>query len=106
MRKLLFLLGPLFFPPSLQADCNTPVIQVKSEQLVLYYMPTCPYCKPVLNKIREKNIPVTLKNVSADPSAKRELISKGGKGQVPCLFINGRPMYESSAILQYLDNNY
>ena len=106
MKKLLFLLGPLFFPPALQGECNPPVMQVRSEQLVLYYSPTCPYCKPVLKMIKEKNIAVTLKNVSADPSAKRELISKGGKGQVPCLFINGRPMYESQVILRYLENNY
>ena len=106
MKRLLFLLGLFLLSPSLQAGSNPPVIQVKSEQLVLYYMPTCPYCKPVLKMIREKNIAVTLKNVSADPSARRELISKGGKGQVPCLFINGRPMYESTAILKYLENNY
>lgn len=106
MRKFLLLLVPLFFPPSLQGEIEIPTIQVKSEQLVLYYMPSCPYCKPVVAKIKRENLPVTLKNVSSNSTYYNELVEKGGKAQVPCLLVNGRAMYESSDILEYLDKNY
>ena len=106
MRKFLLLLVPLFFSPSLNGFDRAPTIQVNSEQLVLYYMPSCPYCKPVVAKIKRENLPVTLKNVSANSTYRQELIAKGGKAQVPCLLINGRAMYESSDIMEYLDNNF
>lgn len=106
MRKFLLLLAPLLFPPSLQGESEIPTFQVKSETLTLYYTPKCPYCKPVVAKIREKNIPVTLKNVSNNNAYYQELVNVGGKAQVPCLVINGRAMYESNDILNYLDNNY
>ncbi|GAB5411723.1 MAG: glutathione S-transferase N-terminal domain-containing protein [Chlamydiales bacterium] len=106
MRKFLLLLVPLFFPPSLQGEVETPTFQEKSEQLVLYYMPSCPYCKPVVAKIKREKLPVTLKNVSSNSAYHKELIAKGGKAQVPCLLVNGRAMYESSDIMDYLDKNF
>jgi glutaredoxin len=30
------------------------------------------------------------------------LVSNGGKRQVPCLFIDGKPLYESEDIIDYL----
>ena len=33
---------------------------------------------------------------------KQRLIKDGGKMQVPCLFIDGRPMYESDDIAKWL----
>ncbi len=106
MRKFLLLLVPLFFPPSLQGEVETPTFQVKSEQLVLYYMPSCPYCKPVVAKIKRENLPITLKNVSANSAYRKELVAKGGKAQVPCLLVNGRAIYESDDIMDYLDKNF
>ena len=34
-----------------------------------------------------------------------ELVRVGGKMQVPCLFIDGNPMYESLDIIQWLKDN-
>ncbi len=34
------------------------------------------------------------------------LIEVGGSPQVPCLFIDGRAMYESSDIIEWLKENY
>lgn len=105
MRALFLSLAAMIFPlAAIQAKADT--ILVKNERLVLYYMPTCPYCKPVLKKIQKKNIPVVLKNISSDSKARKQLIAVGGKAQVPCLFINGQPLYESGAILKWLDKNY
>ncbi|NBO24697.1 MAG: glutaredoxin, partial [Chlamydiae bacterium] len=45
---------------------------------------------------------VSLKNISSDPIAKEELFHIGGKVQVPCLFIDGTPLYESQYIIDWL----
>ena len=37
--------------------------------------------------------------------AAKELIQVGGKQQVPCLFIDGKPLYESLDIIRWLEEN-
>ena len=77
-----------------------------SPVLLLYYKPTCPYCKKVLDFISDKNLSVPLKNIKEDPSARDELLHLGEKIQVPCLFIDGKAMYESDEIIQWLQSEY
>ncbi|MFW5961846.1 MAG: glutaredoxin family protein [bacterium] len=43
--------------------------------------------------------------MNQDQKAEAELIEVGGKRQVPCLFINGEPLYESRDILNWLKSN-
>ena len=72
--------------------------------LQLYYKPTCPFCINVLNYIKENRISgVDLANVGTDPALREELARIGGKAQVPCLMINGKPLYESGDIIRWLD---
>lgn len=71
------------------------------ENLTLFYKPTCPYCTKVLNYMQEQDIECEMKN-TLEPGVRDELIAIGGKGQVPCLIIDGEPMYESDDILMYL----
>ena len=40
-----------------------------------------------------------------DREDRLELIRVGGKQQVPCLFIDGKPMYESMDIVEWLRAN-
>jgi len=77
------------------------------KELILYYFPQCPYCKKVLNFIEKNNLnnSFILKNIREDPEARKELISIGGKEQVPCLFIDGNPLYESADIINWLEEN-
>lgn len=35
-----------------------------------------------------------------------DLIKRGGKDQVPCLFIDGKPLYESDDIIKYFKENF
>lgn len=79
--------------------------KLNAHHLILYYKPDCPYCKLVLEFLKEKgrNIPLYDTN---DPSVKEELIAKGGKSQVPCLFINGKALYESSDIIRWLKEHF
>lgn len=73
--------------------------------LALYYRPTCPFCIRVTNYLDQRGIQIDLKNISQDEEAEATLISVGGKRQVPCLFIDGKPLYESGDIIQWLDEN-
>ncbi|MDR0501445.1 MAG: glutathione S-transferase N-terminal domain-containing protein [Coriobacteriales bacterium] len=72
------------------------------QDLKLYYSPTCPYCQKVQHFMQENNIVFPLMDVS-EPENRQTLLEVGGKVQVPCLFINGKPMYESNDIINYLN---
>ena len=75
------------------------------ENLILYYKPTCPYCKKVQRFMGKNGIDIEMRNIDENESIKNELIEKGGKNQVPCLLIDGKAMYESSVIIDYLKEN-
>ena len=36
------------------------------------------------------------------PGIQNDLVRVGGKKQVPCLVVNGKPLYESDDIVEYL----
>ena len=75
--------------------------------LKLYYKETCPFCKKVLRFIENKKIEgVELVDIKADEANEKYLIKKGGMDQVPCLFIDGKPMYESMDIIKFLDEKF
>jgi len=56
--------------------------------------------------MEEKNIDLPKKNISGSPDIQKELLAIGGKIQVPCLVINGEPLYESDDIIQWLTENW
>ena len=74
--------------------------------LTLYYYPTCPYCRKVTRFIDKNNLEeIELKNINQDQAAEEKLIEIGGKRQVPCLFIDDKPLYESVDIINWLKSN-
>jgi len=74
--------------------------------LVLYYYPACPYCRKVTKFIDRNDLDqIELKNINQDQKAESELIKVGGKRQVPCLFIDDEPLYESDDIISWLKSN-
>jgi glutaredoxin 3 len=74
--------------------------------LTLYYNPSCPYCTKVIFFMDGNDIELPMKDISTDPQALRELTSIGGKNQVPCLFVDGIPMYESEDIIDFLKEEF
>ena len=78
---------------------------IKKPQLVLYYRPTCPFCTRVISFLESNKVEITLKDISKDEKSRLELIKIGGKQQVPCLFIDGSPTYESADIIHWIDRN-
>ena len=76
-----------------------------THELELFVKPTCPYCIKVMNFMSENSITIPLRDIVADESAAETLIAIGGKRQVPCLFIDGKPLYESGDIIEWLRDN-
>ena len=72
-------------------------------ELVLYKSDSCFFCGFVIERIKGLNFEIPNKDIHQDPQARRELVEKGGKSQVPCLFINGKPLYESQDIVHFLE---
>ncbi|QQK08462.1 glutaredoxin family protein [Miniphocaeibacter halophilus] len=76
-------------------------------KLELYYMSTCPFSKKVLNYIEENKIEdkIIFKDINLNDYDKETLEKVTGKVQVPCIFIDGKPMFESDGIINYLKEN-
>ena len=73
-----------------------------TSKLELYVRPGCPFCAKVLRFMHEKQITLTLHDITDGSSNRDDLVRIGGKAQVPCLIIDGSPLYESSDIIDYL----
>jgi len=76
-------------------------------KLELYYKAECPFCQKVLNYMMDN---CQIKDVELVDIKERnnneDLIKRGGKDQVPCLFIDGKPLYESDDIIKYFKENF
>jgi glutaredoxin 3 len=59
-------------------------------KLVIYYTPTCPYCKRVKEYLSRKGIPYAAYNVAADRDAAREMVKRSGQLGVPVIIIDDR----------------
>lgn len=72
-------------------------------KLELYMFDTCPFCRRVLKYLDESGrTDVELHNIHKNEADRQRLIEVGGMEQVPCLFIDGKPMYESLDIIDWL----
>lgn len=74
---------------------------MRFDNMVLYYKPTCPFCHKVLAFMEQEGIGMPLRN-TLEPGVKDDLIRMAGKGQVPCLFVDDKPMFESDDIIRFL----
>ena len=74
--------------------------------LKLYMFETCPFCQKVIREIESNGrTDIEFHNIRQSEEDRLELIKVGGKQQVPCLFIDGVPMYESDDIVAWLKEN-
>lgn len=74
------------------------------KKLELYFFPECPYCQIVLNALRVTGLEnsVTFHDIHEDSASKQKLVADTGRGTVPCLYIDGKPMHESKDIANWL----
>ena len=72
--------------------------------LKLYMFSTCPFCRRVINAIEKSGrTDIEFHDILKSEEDRMYLITVGGKEQVPCLFIDGKPLYESSDIIAWLE---
>ena len=73
--------------------------------LALFKKDSCPYCQKVFRAIDRLGLggAIEMRDIVEDPAMRDELVRVGGKAQVPCLLIDGAPMYESDDIVAYLE---
>lgn len=71
--------------------------------LELFVKDWCPYCLYVQKFIESQGRDdIVFHNIRKDGESRDRLIEVGGKQQVPCLFIDGDPLYESEDIVAWL----
>lgn len=76
-------------------------MEKEHKSMVLYIRESCPYCKKVMKFLKANHIEITVKDAS-DPENKAYLLKNAHKTQVPCLFIDEKPMFESDDIITFL----
>ncbi|ATH08959.1 hypothetical protein BIY24_13680 [Halobacteriovorax marinus] len=74
-------------------------------KLELFYYDACPFCQLVLGVIDELNIAVDYCNIQESMEHLNRLTSDTGRRTVPCLYIDNKPMFESSDIVDWLKEN-
>ncbi len=74
--------------------------------LELYVRRWCPFCAKVRRFMEERGIEIALHDIGESKDDRAFLLERGGKEQVPCLFIDGTPLYESDGIIAYLDKTF
>ena len=77
-----------------------------NQNLELFYFPSCPYCQFVLKAINELGLNISMRDIMKDKSALEFHVKKTGRRTVPCLYIDGEPLFESQDIVTWLKKNY
>ena len=75
------------------------------ENHLLYYKKSCPFCQKVLRFMEANHLTMDTRETT-QPGNQNDLVRIGGKKQVPCLVINGKPLYESDDIVAYLREKF
>jgi glutaredoxin len=78
----------------------------RTMDLELYKFDSCPYCQRVYRAVRQLGVPLRYRDIEEDDAAARKLVEVGGIDQVPCLFVDGKPLYESADIVAFLELHF
>lgn len=94
------------YSPEKQAELDAATSDMK-----LYHFKQCPFCVKTRRTIRRLGLNIETRDARNDPQWNRELISEGGRYQVPCLRVvkddnSVEWLYESNNINQYLDQRF
>jgi glutaredoxin len=73
--------------------------------LDFYYFDACPYCQRVMKVIDKNKIKINWMDIHKDAANSKKLREVTGRTTVPCLFIDGKPMFESLDIMQWMESN-
>ena len=71
------------------------------DDLILYELPGRPFCAKVDRFLKQNDLEVERRMIT-EGTNREDLIAIGGKKQCPCLIIDGKALYESDDIIDYL----
>lgn len=74
----------------------------RSRKLILYKFDSCPWCRIVQKVVEQNEVQIEYRDTRKDNDARDQLRKLTGKTQVPCLFIDGTPFFESRDIKRWL----
>jgi glutaredoxin len=97
-------------PPTLAPE-QREKFDENTAKMSLYHFNQCPFCIKTRRAIHRLGLNIETRDARNDPHWNQELISEGGKYQVPCLRIvkddgSIEWMYESTIINCYLDQRF
>jgi glutaredoxin len=85
-------------------------VEAELQKLSLYQFFACPFCIKTRRAMYKLNLPIVKRNASQGSPFRDELLQGGGKIQTPCLRIEKDDgvewLYESSAIISYLEKRF
>lgn len=93
--------GPPAPPQQVAKSMGVPAPD-RPRELVLYKFDACPYCQIAMAAAEDLGVPLTLRDTRRDPSARADHVARTGRTQVPCLTIDGEPLFESADIVAWL----
>lgn len=77
-----------------------------SMDLVLYKYDSCPFCRRVFRVIDQLKVNVEYRDIQTDFEHRKALRSLTGRSTVPCLLIDGKPLFESADITRWLQGQF
>ena len=87
-------------------DAGSPAAEEEVlEGLVLFKFDACPYCRVVQRSLQQLGLHIEQRDTRAEPRFREQLLRRTGRTQVPCLFIDNQPMFESLDIVAWLEEN-
>lgn len=110
LGKLILLLDFLTRPrpPQRTAGLQQQIDQA-TRGLALYQFHACPFCVKTRRAMRRLGLQIETRDAQGDPHWRQQLLTEGGKLQVPCLYLpqpdgGATWLYESDAIIAFLDD--
>jgi len=73
--------------------------------LALYKFDSCPFCVRVHGAIDRLGVNIEYRDVR-ETRWWSDLLERTGRTQVPCLFVDGEPMFESLDIVDWLERSF
>jgi glutaredoxin 3 len=75
----------------------------RTRELALYKYDACPFCQRVMRRIDQLGLEVEERDTMLTPKHRQDLREATGRTQVPCLFVDGEPLFESADINAWLE---
>ena len=97
--------------PVMRSPAEQARVDEAAQSFELYQLNACPFCVKVRRTMKRLAIPIVLREIGDDATAHAELMAGGMIDQVPCLRVTdslGKVtwLYESTAIVEFLENRF